>query len=74
MNKEIDKKINKKWLFLDFDNTLMATEQYAVPSLIARFNDIYAKEIGRELTLEEFKQNFHGQARENLCKKSKQSL
>ncbi len=55
------------WLFLDFDNTLMATEQYAVPSLIARFNALYAKLVGRELTLKEFKQHFHGQAREMLC-------
>jgi len=55
------------WLFLDFDNTLMATEQYAVPSLIARFNALYAKQIGKELTLPEFKQYFHGQAREVLC-------
>lgn len=55
------------WLFLDFDNTLMATEQYAVPSLIARFNALYAKQAGRDLTLKEFKQVFHGQAREMLC-------
>lgn len=55
------------WLFLDFDNTMMATEQYAVPSLIARFNALYAKTAGRELTLYEFKQHFHGQARETLC-------
>jgi beta-phosphoglucomutase-like phosphatase (HAD superfamily) len=55
------------WLFLDFDNTLMATEQYAVPSLIARFNDLYRDQAGRDLTYEEFKQHFHGQARENLC-------
>lgn len=55
------------WLFLDFDNTMMATEQYAVPSLIARFNTLYAEAAGRELTLYEFKQHFHGQARETLC-------
>jgi len=55
------------WLFLDFDNSLMATEQYAVPSLIARFNALYAKQAGRDLTLKEFKQYFHGQAREMLC-------
>ena len=54
-------------LFLDFDNTMMATEQYAVPSLIARFNDLYAAKAGRELTLAEFRQHFHGQARETLC-------
>lgn len=55
------------WLFLDFDNTLMATEQYAVPSLISRFNTLHAAAAGRELTLAEFKQYFHGQARETLC-------
>lgn len=56
------------WLFLDFDNTLMATEQYAVPSLIARFNELYAKKIAKKLTLQEFKEHFHGQAREVLCR------
>jgi HAD superfamily hydrolase (TIGR01509 family) len=55
------------WLFLDFDNTLMATEQYALPSLIARFNTLYAKQAGKELTLTDFKHYFHGQARETLC-------
>ncbi|HRE32627.1 MAG TPA: HAD-IA family hydrolase [Candidatus Berkiella sp.] len=52
---------------MDFDNTLMATEQYAVPSLIARFNALYAASAGKELTLSVFKQHFHGQARETLC-------
>ncbi|MCS5709985.1 HAD-IA family hydrolase [Candidatus Berkiella aquae] len=59
--------MQKYWLFLDFDNTLMATEQYAVPSLIARFNALYAQSAGKELTLSVFKQYFHGQARETLC-------
>ncbi len=59
--------MKNKWLFLDFDNTLMATEQYAVPSLIERFNDLYAKVIDHPLTYDEFKQYFHGQARESLC-------
>ncbi len=59
--------MRKTWLFLDFDNTLMATEQYAVPTLIARFNELYAKAIGKELTFTEFKNHFHGQARETLC-------
>lgn len=58
----------KQWLFLDFDNTLMATEKYALPILIDRFNQLYAKRIGRELTFAEFKEHFHGQARETLCK------
>lgn len=56
-----------KWLLLDFDNCQMATEHLAVPSLIARFNELYANQIGAELTYEEFKQHFHGQARETLC-------
>lgn len=56
-----------KHLFLDFDNTMMATEQYAVPSLIARFNELYAGQTDHPLTLAEFRQHFHGQARENLC-------
>lgn len=59
--------MKKKWLFLDFDNTLMATEQYAVPSLIARFNELYENQIESPLTYDEFKRYFHGQARESLC-------
>jgi len=57
----------KTFLFADFDNTLMATEQYAVPSLIARFNALYGGQISHPLTFEEFKKHFHGQAREVLC-------
>lgn len=56
-----------QWILLDFDNTLMGTEQYAVPSLIARFNDLYGDKIDHPLTFEAFKKHFHGQARENLC-------
>lgn len=59
--------MSRTFLFLDFDNTMMATEQYAVPSLIARFNDLYGDQIKTPLTLDIFKQHFHGQARENLC-------
>lgn len=59
--------MKKAWLFLDFDNTLMGTEQYALPSLIERFNALYGKEIDHFLTLDEFKCHFHGQAREMLC-------
>lgn len=55
------------WLLLDFDNCQMATEHLAVPSLIKRFNELYATQIKHELTFEEFKQHFHGQARETLC-------
>lgn len=55
------------WLFLDFDNTLMGTEKLAVPSLVRRFNDLYAVQIGRDLTVEEFYAHFKGQGRETLC-------
>ncbi len=55
------------FLLIDFDNTMMATEQYALPSLIARFNHLYSAEIAAPLTLETFKQHFHGQARGVLC-------
>lgn len=53
--------------FLDFDNTLMETEKYALPSLIARFNTLYQDQTPSPLTLEIFKKHFHGQARETLC-------
>lgn len=56
-----------KWLLIDFDNCQMATEHLAVPSLIKRFNELYEKQIGSELTYNQFKQYFHGQARETLC-------
>lgn len=52
-----------EWVFLDFDNTLMRTEDMALPSLIERFNALYSQ----NLTLSEFKTHFHGQAREHLC-------
>lgn len=55
------------WLLLDFDNCQMATEHLAVPSLIERFNDLYANQIDHPLTFAEFKEHFHGQAREILC-------
>lgn len=56
-----------RWLLLDFDNTLMATEQFAIPSLIARFNLLYAHQLNHTLTEEEFTRHFHGQARKTLC-------
>jgi HAD superfamily hydrolase (TIGR01509 family) len=56
-----------RWLLLDFDNCQMATEHLAVPSLIERFNELYADKIDHLLTFQEFKEHFHGQARENLC-------
>lgn len=56
------------WVFLDFDNTLMATEKLAVPSLVKRFNELYAAPLGRELTVDEFYKHFKGQGRETLCK------
>ena len=58
---------NQIWLFLDFDNTMMATEQYALPSLIARFNELYADQLSAPMTYQDFKDHFHGQARESLC-------
>ncbi|MDE1152957.1 MAG: HAD-IA family hydrolase [Micavibrio sp.] len=57
----------KTFLFADFDNTLMATEQFALPSLIDRFNALYEGAAGRALSLAEFKTHFHGQGRELLC-------
>lgn len=59
--------MTKTWLLLDFDNCQMATEHLAVPSLIKRFNELYGSQIGSDLTYEEFKQHFLGQARESLC-------
>lgn len=59
--------MTQTWLLLDFDNCLMATEHLAVPSLVKRFNELYASQIGSDLTFEEFKKHFHGQARETLC-------
>lgn len=57
------------WLFIDFDNTMMGTEQYSIPILVKRFNELYADKIGREMTIEEFETNFQGDARETLCRK-----
>lgn len=59
--------MTQRWLLLDFDNCQMATEHLAVPSLIKRFNELYSSHIGQNLTFEEFKEHFHGQAREALC-------
>jgi HAD superfamily hydrolase (TIGR01509 family) len=59
--------MTQRWLLLDFDNCQMATEHLAVPSLIARFNELYGDQIDHPLTFEEFKKHFHGQAREVLC-------
>ncbi len=59
--------MSKLWGFLDFDNTQMHTEKFSVPSIIKRFNDLYATEIKTPLTMEIFEQNFHGQGREVLC-------
>ena len=50
----------------------MATEHLAVPSLIARFNELYGAELqglGKPALSEAlFKEHFHGLAREGLCK------
>lgn len=52
-----------KWVFLDFDNTLMDTERLTLPSLIKRFNDLYQL----NMTAAEFSKNFHGGAYRALC-------
>lgn len=54
-------------LLIDFDNTMMATEQFALPSLIDRFNALYGDNLATPLTLAVFKQHFHGQSRDVLC-------
>ena len=54
-------------LLIDFDNTMMATEQFALPSLIDRFNALYGDSLATPLTLAVFKQHFHGQSRDVLC-------
>lgn len=59
--------MTKTWLLLDFDNCQMATEHLAIPSLIQRFNELYGEQISADLTYDEFKQHFLGQARESLC-------
>lgn len=50
----------------------MATEHLAVPSLIARFNELYGtrlQDLGKPVLTEAlFKEHFHGLAREGLCK------
>lgn len=58
---------SQKWLLIDFDNTMMETERHALPSLIARFNDLYGGRISHPLTLDIFKAHFHGMARDILC-------
>lgn len=55
------------WIIVDFDNTLMGTEALAIPSLIARFNHLYAAQLGHSITSEEFFDHFQGMAREALC-------
>ncbi len=56
-----------RWLFIDCDNTMLGTEAMAIPSLVARFNQLYSQNAGRELTVDEFQEHFHGQGRETLC-------
>ncbi len=55
------------WIIVDFDNTLMGTENLAMPSLIARFNTLYGDKIPEALSHDVFFKNFQGFARENLC-------
>lgn len=59
--------MKKAALFVDFDNTVMATEGLVLPSLIERFNLLYGYLIQTPLTVEVFLQYFHGKARKNLC-------
>jgi len=58
-----------KYGFYDFDNCMMETEKHALPSLIARFNNLYGKQLEEPLTLDVFKTHFKGMARESLCAK-----
>ncbi len=59
--------MEKRWGFIDFDNTMMATESKALPSLIKRFNILYGKKLKQPLTAEQYNKLFHGQARQDLC-------
>ena len=54
-------------IFIDFDNTMMETEKHSLPSLIARFNELYGDRLDAPLTYESFTELFHGLAREALC-------
>lgn len=56
-----------RWLFIDFDNTMMGTEFLAIPTLVDRFNQLYGAKTAHLLTTEEFKEYFGGQARQSLC-------
>jgi HAD superfamily hydrolase (TIGR01509 family) len=62
----------KPWIFFDFDNTLMATEQHSLPSLITRFNELYGAQISTPLTVDLFHEKFSGMVRETLCEKLSQ--
>lgn len=53
-------------IFIDFDNTMMETEKHSLPSLIARFNELYGDKLDAPLTYPEFTKHFHGLAREAL--------
>lgn len=57
----------KKWLLIDFDNTMMATEEHTLPSLVVRFNELYSDKIDSPLTMDIFNRHFKGQARQSLC-------
>lgn len=59
--------MSKKWIFCDFDNTLMGTEALAIPSLVARINTLYASQ-SRTLTMEAFFEHFHGQSGDFFCR------
>ncbi len=57
----------QRWIFVDFDNTMMETERYVLPSLIERFNDLYGDQIDHQLTMDEFIDHFQGQTRQSFC-------
>ncbi|ETZ06960.1 phosphorylated carbohydrates phosphatase [Holospora obtusa F1] len=56
-----------RWILLDFDNSLMATERLTVPLLIERFNALYKEYITDPLTESCFYAKFHGKTKKSLC-------
>lgn len=56
-----------RWLFCDFDNTLMDTESHSLPLLISQFNRVYQTQMDKPLTLDVFQAHFHGLSGQHLC-------
>ena len=56
-----------RWLFCDFDNTLMDTESHSLPLLISQFNRVYQTQLDKPLTLDVFQAHFHGLSGQHLC-------